>query len=144
MPKRYRPHLLLLLYDYMQYSIILALLLRTTCSSQGSLTFFSFSTISSMLRSPLWHTLFSIWASQSHSSLFLSLKMVQALRRSAISCLRKDTWAQPEYRILKWWQATWNSGSVTWQWQAAVWIIGLQWPYILNNMMLWHTQHAYT
>lgn len=57
-----------------------------------SRTFFSFSTISSMLRSPLWHTLFSIWVSQSQNSLFLSLKMFQALRRSAISCLRNDTY----------------------------------------------------
>ncbi|TNN48860.1 hypothetical protein EYF80_040936 [Liparis tanakae] len=34
-----------------------------------------------MLSSPLWHTLFSIRVSQSQNSLFLSLKMVQALRR---------------------------------------------------------------
>lgn len=54
-------------------------------------TFFSFSTISSMLSSPLWHTLFSIWVSQSQNSLFLSLKIVQAFRRSAISCRRWDT-----------------------------------------------------
>lgn len=56
------------------------------------ITFFSFSTISSMLRSAPWHTLLSIWVSQSQNSLFLSLKIVQALRRSAISCLREDTW----------------------------------------------------
>lgn len=68
-------------------------------------TFFSFSTISSMLSSPLRHTLFSIWVSQSQNSLFLSLKMVQALRRSAISCRRKDTWewGSLQWRLAKWW-----------------------------------------
>ena len=57
-------------------------------------TFFSFSTISSMLRSALCATLFSICVSHSQSSLFFSLKMIQAFRRSAISCLRRDTYGE--------------------------------------------------
>ncbi len=60
----------------------------------GERTFLSFSTISSMLSSALCATLFSICVSHSHSSRFFSLKMIQAFSRSAISCLRSDTYRE--------------------------------------------------
>lgn len=62
-------------------------------------TFFSFSIMSSILMSALYVTLLSICVSHSQSSLFFLLKITQALRQSAISCLRRETCEVSEQHV---------------------------------------------